>query len=99
MEKTKEALNLISHTKSKCTEAKPCKMTRYTSVYKIQRKWIRNKTAIGIFFETPEVERHLTYISYDFLSLIGEVGGIIGLTLGASILSLTESMLQHVPYY
>ena len=74
-------------------------MTRYTSVYKIQKEWPGNKTAIGIYFDSPEVEQHQTFISYDFLSLIGEVGGILGLTLGASAMSLTESLLQHIPYY
>ena len=54
---------------------------------------------ISILFDTPEVEKHRTFISYDFLSLIGEVGGILGLTLGASALSLTESLLQHMPHY
>ena len=35
-----------------------------------------------VTFDNPEVEYHNTYISYDLLSLIGEVGGILGLTLG-----------------
>ena len=75
-------------------------MTRYTSVYKQQKEWrfSQEEQAILILFDSPEVEHYRTYISYDFLSLIGEVGGILGLTLGASALSLTEAVLQYAPY-
>ena len=96
---TKEALKAISKKTSNCNQRRTCNSTRYTSTYKIQETWIGNKTALVVLFETPEVEYHNTYISYDFLSLIGEVGGILGLTLGASFLSLTESVFQHIPYY
>ena len=51
-----------------------------------------------VAYENPEVEYHNTYISYDLLSLIGEVGGILGLTLGASALTLLESLIQRIPF-
>ena len=95
-----EVFKLISTKSSKCTQEKTCKMTRYTSVYKQQKEWrfSQEEQAILILFDSPEVEHYRTYISYDFLSLIGEVGGILGLTLGASALSLTEAVLQYAPY-
>ena len=56
-EKTKEALDLILNTKSKCTKANFFKMTRYTSVYKIQKEWrfSQEEQAIMILFDSPEV--------------------------------------------
>ena len=96
---TKTALIAVMEKSSNCTQEKTCEMIRYTSAYKIQETWIGNKTALVVLFETPEVEHHHTYISYDLLSLIGEVGGILGLTLGASFFSLTESVFKHIPYY
>ena len=45
-------------------------------------------------FENPEVEYRHSYISYDFLSMVGEIGGLLGLTLGASVLTLFESLIK-----
>ena len=98
-EETKSAFDLISAKTTKCTIQKTCNMTRYTSGYQIQEWGANNETGISIVFGTPEVERHNTYINYDLLSLVGEVGGILGLTLGLSGLSMTESMFQYIPYY
>ena len=44
-------------------------------------------------YKYPEVVHHNTYISYDLLTLIGEVGGLLGLTLGASGLSIIKSLI------
>ena len=54
---------------------------------------------VTVGYSNPEVLTYNTYISYDLLSLIGEVGGILGLTMGISVLTLLESMLQHIHYY
>ena len=96
---TKQAFNLITLKKTKCIQGKACQMTRYTSIYKAYKKWSGDKPAIMILFDTPEVEYYHTYISYDFLTFVGEVGGILGLTLGASAMSLSEYLLKNVPYY
>ena len=98
-EVTNRALELVFGKTSNCTQEKTFEMTRYTTVYKILKSWIENKTIIAVLFDTPEVEYHRTYISYDLLTLIGEVGGILGLTLGASAISLTESLFHNIPYY
>ena len=45
-------------------------------------------------YKYPEVVHHNTYISYDLLTLIGEVGGLLGLTLGASGLSIIMTLLE-----
>ena len=54
---------------------------------------------IYVTFENPEVEYHQSYISYDFISLVGEIGGILGITLGASVLTLFESVFVRFNYY
>ena len=48
-------------------------------------------------YKYPEVVHHNIYISYDLLTLIGEVGGLLGLTLGASIImSVIEKCLTRL---
>ena len=49
---------------------------------------------VYVAFENPEVEYRRSYISYDFVSMVGEIGGLLGLTIGASILTLFESLLK-----
>ena len=56
-------------------------------------------TDIGIEFYKPVVEYHIEEISYDFQSLIGEVGGTMGLTVGLSFLSIFEWFLEHFKKY
>ena len=96
---TETGLNLLSTKDTNCTMQKACEITRFTSVYQIQEYSTKDRNVIAIVYGTPEVERHNTYVSYDFLSLVGEVGGILGLTLGFSALSLTDSLFQFIPYY
>ena len=74
-------------------------MTRFTSSLKVKETYVKNTNVAWITFSNPEVANYNTYISYDLLSLIGEVGGILGLTLGASALDLIESLLHDSSYY
>ena len=92
---TKEAFDLIQSKQSKCSRTQTCEMTRFSSTYNTAKSWVENKSMVYIAYKYPEVVYHNTYISYDLLSLIGEVGGILGLTLGASGLSLIESLFQR----
>jgi hypothetical protein len=46
-----------------------------------------------IKLEDPIVEYNIDYISYDIQSLIGEVGGTLGLTIGLSGFSIIELMI------
>ena len=75
-----------------------CKMTRYVSKLQIVKSW-RNRSTVWISFENPEVIFYNSYITYDLFNLISEIGGTLGLTLGASALTLMESLFQKVPYY
>ena len=60
--------------------------------------WMK-KPLIWLAFENPEVEHQNTYVNYDLLSLLAEIGGILGLTLGASTLTLLELFFQRLRYY
>ena len=73
----------------------PCITTKY-AYSKDDYGDLWNQTVIEISFQDMEVENHQTYLSYDFQSLIGEVGGTLGLTLGASAFSLTKSFSKII---
>ena len=68
-------------------------------MHEIEPTYLENKTVVLVRFETTQVEYQNTYISYGLISLIGEVGGILGLTLGVSGLTMFDSLLKYVPYY
>ena len=96
---TMEALDFISSIDSNCSISQTCENVRFTTKYKEEETWLKNKTMIYVTFQNPEVEYQHSYISYDLQSLIGEIGGILGITLGASALTLFEFLLQRFPYY
>ena len=96
---TLEALDFLSSKESNCTMSQTCENVRFTSKHKTEETWIENKTLVYIRFENPEVEYHISYISYDLISLIGEVGGILGITLGASVLTLFEFLFERFSFY
>ena len=96
---TLEALDFIMKKESNCTISQTCESTRFTKSYQVEETWVENKALISVAFENPEVEYHQSYISYDLISLIGEVGGILGITLGASALTFFEYLFQGSPYF
>ena len=59
-----------------------------------EKTWVENKTVVYFAYKYPEIVHFNTYVSYDLLTLIGEVGGLLGLTLGASGLSIIMSLLE-----
>ena len=61
--------------------------------------YVDSTNVVWITFSNPEVANYHTYISYDLTSLIGEVGGILGLTLGVSALTFFELLLNCIRYY
>ena len=96
-----EGLELILKKESKCKQTQTCKMTRFPSTYAVEKNssWVENYATIWILFANPEVQDHHTYVSYDLISLLGEIGGILGLTLGLSTLTLLELLFQHLHFY
>jgi hypothetical protein len=90
-----EALDFILKKEStNCFLAQTCENTRFPSKESIEGTWVENRTLVYVVFENPEVEYRNSYISYDFLSMVGEIGGLLGLTLGASVLTLFESFFK-----
>ena len=49
---------------------------------------------VMLSYRSPEVIHYQTYISYTWQNFIGEVGGILGLTLGISGLSLIDMIFE-----
>ena len=96
---TKEGLDLILKKETKCKQTQTCEMTRFSSTYTVRKEKKEAKNQIEVHYANPEVLHHNTYISYDFISLVGEVGGIVGITLGASTLTLLDLLFQHLRYY
>ena len=82
-----------------CELYPPCFTTRYT--YNVQdygNGSAGDKTVIKVLFQNLEVESQLTYVNYNIQSLIGEIGGILGLTLGASVFTLTEFISKSIKF-
>jgi hypothetical protein len=96
---TLEALDFISSKESNCSASQTCDNVRFTTKLKVQETWVENKDLIFVVLENPEVQYHNSYISYDLISLIGEVGGILGITLGASAWTLFECLIKCFKRY
>ena len=83
------------YNRSECTRAQiPCETKEYTATYKVEQTYLENKHLVWLVFENPRVEYYHTYISNDLLTLIAEVGGILGITLGASALTMFDKLFQ-----
>ena len=72
---------------SDCQIRQACHQTKYTMNVE---KFKSNRTLIGILYDDPVVEHHNAYRSYDVQSLLGEIGGTLGLTLGMSLSSVND---------
>ena len=70
-----------------CRTEAACKTTKYLA--SLQEFDTNNDfSTVQIMYEDQEVEHYTTFINYGSLSLISEIGGILGLTLGISALSM-----------
>lgn len=99
---TKEALDLILAGEQKSFKERPgsCNQTKFAlSIQNSLNTTANFSTQITVIFDQMEVELHQSYISYDLQNLIGEVGGVLGLTLGMSGLSLFDSITQSVLFF
>ena len=96
---TVEALDFLLRKETNCSMEQTCENVRFTSKYKVRPTWLENKSLVYIVLENPEVQYYNSYISYDLISFIGEIGGILGITLGASALTLFEFLFKHFPFH
>lgn len=76
-----------------CATAVPCQRVKFE-----HERHLGNDTLMKMEFlyTDIEVEHHYTYISYDFQSLIGELGGILGMFMGFSGLSLGFTFVDFI---
>ena len=92
----KKALYFFLHRNesSSCTQVPVCRKTKL----KISIQEMNLNADVSTFVvnhNDPEIEHHFTSISYDVLSLIGEIGGVLGLTLGLSFFSLLQFLIER----
>ena len=95
-ETTREA-TMETYKWKNCTIGQVCNLVKYSHIT-IQYNgagWL-NYSVVSINLQEPEVQHQESYINYDFQSCVSEIGGILGLTLGASILSMALSIWNLV---
>ena len=85
-EVVKEVVGKLRKTKI-CRPEAACKTTKYLA--SLQEFDTNNDfSTVQIMYEDQEVEHYTSFINYDSINLISEIGGILGLTLGISALSM-----------
>ena len=74
-----------------CPTSPKCNRTIYKmEVEKEESTWSEFKASLKIQLESPNVQNVIDSHAYDLQSLIGEVGGTLGLFLGLSTYSFVE---------
>ena len=86
---------------STCTSSQGCIQTNYIidSSENFNIKHVKDPSTIKITINKPIVEYYIEEISYDFQSLVGEVGGTLGLTVGLSFLSISDWAMTLIKSY
>ena len=79
-----------------CPSKQACTQSKYfiETIFTTQPK----KPNLMIEYKDPMVQYSTDYISYDILSLIGEVGGTLGLTIGLSFFNISELVIDFIKY-
>ena len=72
-----------------CPKVQACSQTSFNLAL-MQYDRTDNRSKVTLAFQDPIVETIIESISYDMQSLISEVGGVLGLTLGLSGISLAN---------
>ena len=91
----REAMGIFVGTKMKnCLSTSVCETTKFSLSLQEYEMPKDSAPTFSISFQDPEIENHHTRISYDVLSLIGEIGGVLGLTLGLSVFSFVGSCIS-----
>ena len=84
---------------NECPSVQSCTHIDYKLTVSANLNLGSKQSVIGIEFYKPVVKYYIEEISYDFQSLIGEVGGTMGLTVGLSFLSIVEWILDLFKKY
>ena len=93
-------LQICSRCIKECDTAKACSSIIYGVKNEPSEMILPdNSTFLGFTFSTFQVEHYNTYVSYDFQSLVAEVGGLMGMTLGLAFSSLGDLMANLAKKY
>ena len=91
-----EILSKIEQT-GNCRSGTKCKSTLYNlRTTESNDQVIANQAKVEIKLDNPIVQNVVDSYSYNFQSLVGEVGGTLGLFLGLSIYSLVEFVTYFI---
>ena len=88
-----QAITLFIGKKDECTIAKACKKSIFTAK---ENYGPNNSTLVFIHFANFMVEHYETYVYYDTQSLIAEIGGLIGMTVGLAFSSVGDFLADFV---
>ena len=89
-----ESLKLYLDIEPECNISMSCLTETYTLTSKKHLNY-SDETLVD-FFLFPEVQYFNTYVSYDMLSFVSEIGGILGLTLGISGIACFDLVLEII---
>lgn len=88
----KKVLQEFKNIKFTCLAGQLCNKTTFDSSITVYEEDTKDSAPIHIDLDS-EVYFYTTSISFDWQSLISEIGGVLGITLGASALSLLQSII------
>lgn len=87
------ALEIYNDTYEECKHSRPCEKHKFKST----EEWEEGALNwLVVSYSDLEVEHHISTINYDLQSLIGEVGGVLGMFLGLSILSMCQDIIKYI---
>ena len=95
----KQYMDLLRIVKKKCPGIQSCHRAKYNFELKESYRKNQNHTTLKIMMFDPIIEYSIDFISYDFQSLVGEIGGTLGLTIGLSFFSFAEWVIGIIHYF
>ena len=94
-EVTLKSLRMVEEDDITCPkQVQACVQTKFSVA--VDKSVDNDNSLFVVTYGDPMVERHSGFISYDQWSLIGEVGGVLGLTLGVSGLSILQNLTRTI---
>lgn len=91
-----KAMDIFMNVSKDCQQIRACKETKYTvtSRTSVYNSYTKPFYLLDVQYSDLEVEHDISTINYDVQSLICEIGGLIGMTLGFSALSVGNLMIN-----
>ena len=91
-----KSLKLYEKIGRDCNVSLSCFSETYTTTTE-RKSSGRNYTLLYLYMY-PQVQLYNTFVSYDLLNLISEIGGLLGLTLGLSVVSCFEPIENIIKF-